>query len=178
MDGGNKVGWLVASGDKKGHVVITRGAFSAHVRPSKKNDLLQSDGLESVNLSSRKVRGRKTRSSSSERVPKQQQQQQEQQQQEKFTSISITALIGAGAVTCLTLTKKKVPGSTALTLNSVENYHWDHLVIGTSLGRMAVVDVLSAQVSVESSECVPNTLSSPSNYLSSNLRENRLFISY
>ena len=140
-DGTDDLGWLVASGDKKGHVVITRSAISLQSWYLKQKDWNRSEGL-GLGLGSgkhppKKHSDRRSRSNSSE------------VEQHLFTSISITALIGAGSVTCLTFTKKKSQSYVLIGFasNMRESPCWEHLVIGTSLGRMAVVDVLSAQVS-------------------------------
>ena len=133
----------MASGDKKGHVVITRSAISLQSWYLKQKDLSRSEGLGlgvgSGKHLSKKSRDRRSRSNSREL----------QQQQQLFTSISITALIGAGSVTCLTFTKKKSQSYALIGFasNMRDSACWEHLVIGTSLGRMAVVDILSAQVS-------------------------------
>ena len=119
--------------------MITRSAISLQSWYLKQKDWNRSEGLGlgSGKHPPKKHSVRRSRSNSSE------------VEQHLFTSISITALIGAGSVTCLTFTKKKSQSYVLIGFasNMRESPCWEHLVIGTSLGRMAVVDVLSAQVS-------------------------------
>jgi hypothetical protein len=121
---------VVVSGDRKGLVVISWGEFS--LPPSAHDSASEEEGSGKHTNHTLK---RRESQSAGQRLSS----QQPRPQQMAVRSVPVTALVGKGEVTCLTLTRKqgRVFGRS----------QWDLLAVGTSSGRIALVDVLEGKVS-------------------------------
>ena len=123
----NPGGWVVISGDRKGLVVISWGEFS--LPPSAHDSASEEEGSGKHNLR------RKESHSAGQRLSS----QQPRPQQMAVRSVPVATLVGKGEITCLTLTRKQP--------RAFGRSQWDLLAVGTSTGRIALVDVLQGKVS-------------------------------
>lgn len=126
----NPGGWVVVSGDRKGLVIISWGDFS--LPPSAHDSASEEEGSgkhPNYTLKKRDSHSAGQRLSS----------QQPRPQQMAVRSVPVTVLVGKGEISCLTLTRKqgRVFGRS----------QWDLMAVGTSTGRIALVDVLEGKVS-------------------------------
>lgn len=121
---------MVVSGDRKGLVNISWGDFS--LPPSAHDSASEEEG-------SGKHPNHTLKKRDSHLAGQRLSSQQPRVQQMAVRTVPVTVLVGKGEITCLTLTRKqgRVFGRS----------QWDLLAVGTSTGRIALVDVLEGKVS-------------------------------